>query len=149
MGLFSGLMGKGTAGPLDAGSGVMIPIVAGMLADGSIDDDEIRQIRSICAWSPIYARNSVDRDTEIILKAIQLVEDIGAEAACERAREALSPALRETAFIFAVRMVFSDGHVGSKEEKVIESLAGWLALDPARARMLVEAVSIMQHPATA
>lgn len=149
MGLFSGLMGKGVDGPLDAGAAVMIPMVAGMLADGSIDDDEIRQIRSICVWSPIYARNSVDRDTEIILKAIRLVEDIGPASACEKAREALSPALRETAFIFAVRMVFSDGHVGQKEEKVIENLAVWLSLDAARARMLVEAVSIMQHAATA
>lgn len=145
MGLFSGLMGRGADTSLDVGTAVMIPMVAGMLADGSIDDDEVRQIRSICVWSPIYARNSMDRDTEIILKAIRLVEDLGAQSACEKARDFLSPGLRETAFISAVRLVFSDGHVGQKEQRTVENLVGWLAIAPERARMLVEAVSIMQH----
>ena len=144
MGLFSGVSGR-TAVSLDVGTAVMIPMVAAMLADGSIDDDEVRQIRSICVWSPVYARNSADRDTEIILQALRIVEDIGPEAACARARDFLSPALRETAFISAVRLVFSDGHVGQKEEATIESLVSWLNIDATRARMMVEAVAIMQQ----
>jgi uncharacterized membrane protein YebE (DUF533 family) len=149
MGLFSGLLGKSADAPLDVGSAVMIPMVAGMLADGSIDDDEVRQIRSICVWSPIYAKNTMERDTDIIMKSIRLVQDLGAEVACNKARDFLSPALRETAFISAVRLVFSDGHVGHKEQHTVEQLVGWLGLDQARARMLVEAVAIMQNPATA
>ena len=149
MGLFSGLLGKGADTTLDVGTAVMIPMVAGMLADGSIDNDEVRQIRSICVWSPIYAQNTVDRDTEIINKSIRMVQDMGAETACSNARDFLSPALRETAFISAVRLVFSDGRVGHKEQKTVENLVNWLGLDPVRARMLIEAVSIMQHPANA
>lgn len=147
MGLFSGLAGKGAGAgaALDAPTGVMIPIVAVMLADGAIDDEEVRQIRSICAWSPIYLANSMDRDTEIIMRAIRIVEDHGAEAACHKAREALSPGLRETAFVSAVRIVFSDGHVGAAEQRMIENLAQWLQIDSARARMMIETVSIMQH----
>jgi len=149
MGLFSGLLGRGADTTLDVGTAVMIPMVAGMLADGSIDDDEVRQIRAICIFSPIFARNSVDRDTEIIMKAIRIVEDQGAEIACGLAREFLSPALRETAFVNAVKLVFSDGHVGSKEQRTVENLDRWLSLGDGRARMLIEAVSIMQHGANA
>jgi uncharacterized membrane protein YebE (DUF533 family) len=149
MGLFSGLLGKGADTALDVGTAVMVPMVAGMLADGSIDDDEVRQIRSICVWSPIYARNSMDRDTDIIMKAIRLVDDLGAQGACEAARDFLSPALRETAFISAIRLVFSDGHVGQKEQRIVEQLVSWLAIAQERSRMLVEAVSIMQHTAEA
>lgn len=148
VGLFSGLRGRGVDS-LDLSTAVMVPVVAGMLADGLIDDDEVRQIRSICAWSPIYIRNTVEQDTEIINRAIRMVEREGAEGMCRQAADLLSPALRETAFVFAVRLVFADGHVGSSEEKLVEQLAGWLSLDAARARSFVETVSVMQHSADA
>jgi uncharacterized tellurite resistance protein B-like protein len=148
MGLFSGLRGKGIE-TLDLQTAVMVPIVAAMLADGTIEDDEINQIRSICSWSPIYARNTRDQGTEIILRAIKHTKGDAAESMCRQVAELLSPGLRETAFIFAVRMVFSDGHVGQSEEKLIENLVVWLELDGARARSFVETVSVMQHTADA
>ena len=145
MGLFSGLRGRGADSSLDISTAVMVPIVSAMLADGVIDDEEVMQIRSLCAWSPIYARNSREQDTDIILRAIRLVEDRGIEEMCRNAAGVLSPGLRETAFIFATRMVFADGHVGAKEQQMLEALTGWLGIAQDRARMLVEAVSIMQH----
>jgi len=148
VGLFSGLLGKG-AEALDLQTAVMVPIVAAMLADGSIDNSEINQIRSICAWSPIYARNAVEQDTNIILRAIRFVEQEGAETMTRKAAELLSPALRETSFVFAVRMVFADGHVGRSEEELVERLTDWLSIDAIRARNFVETVSVMQHSANA
>lgn len=148
MGLFSGLRGKG-AEALDVSTAVMVPMVAAMLADGEMDDSEINQIRSICVWSPIYARNTRDQDTNIILRAIKRIKDAGTEPMCREAAELLSPGLRETAFVFAVRMVFADGNVGQSEEKLIEQLSGWLSLDSGRARSFVETVSVMQHTADA
>lgn len=149
MGLFAGLFGKGADVGLDVSTAVMVPMIAAMLADGDIADEEIRQIRSICVWSPIYARNSGDQDTDIINRAYRLIKDNGAQMMCEMARDTLSPALRETAFIFAVRMVFSDEHLGQAERAFIEQLVVWLGLTEDRSRMLVEAVSIMQHTAAA
>lgn len=148
MGLFSGLLGKG-AEALDVQTAVMVPIVAAMLADGEIEDSEIGQIRSICVWSPIYARNSPDRDTEVIRRAIRRVQQDRVEHMCRAAADLLSPALRETSFVFAVRMVFADGHVGVAEETLIERLTEWLDVDGARARGFVETVSVMQHTADA
>ncbi len=145
MGLFSSLRGKGSSRELDVGTAVMIPMVAAMLADGSIDDDEIVQIRSICLISPIYANNSRDRDTEIIKKAINLVEDEGPEAMCSKAAQALSAELRETALAFAVMMVMSDGHVGAKEEKLIDGIVGWLSVDHQRAEMIIQVAAILRN----
>ncbi|HEX8301477.1 tellurite resistance TerB family protein [Sphingomonas sp.] len=145
MGLFSSLMGSAAVPTLDKSTAVMIPMVAAMTSDGDIDDDEIRQIRSICVWSPIYAHNSMDQDTDIILRAIRMIKDLGAEAMCVRAGELLSPALRETAFCFAVRLAFADGFVGTKEQDFVERLMGWLAVDPARAQHVVEVITMMQH----
>ncbi|RYD98133.1 MAG: hypothetical protein EOP61_15890 [Sphingomonadales bacterium] len=149
MGLFSNLMGRGLDAEVDKSTAVMIPMVAAMAADGNIDDDEIAQIRSICVWSPIYATNSRDQDTQIILRALRLVGDHGAEAACTKAAEVLSPALRETSFCFAARIVFADEHVGLREQKFLEDLIPLLGLDAGRARQIVEVVSIMQHPLNA
>jgi len=148
VGIFSGLRGTSSEA-LDVSTAVMVPIVAAILADGSVEDSEIDQVRSICAWSPIYARNTREQDTDIIVRAIRLVEGEGREAMCRKAAEALSPALRETAFAFAVRMVFADGHVGSAEEALIEQLVQWLSIDGARARSFVEVISTMQHNASA
>lgn len=147
MGLFSGLRGKGVDQSLDVSTAVMAPVVCAMLADGNVDDDEIRQIRSLWVWSPIYARNSAEQDEEIILRALHFVDENGAEAVCRRAATVLSPGLRETAFIFATRVVFADGFIGAKEQEAISAIAGWLEIDERRARTMVEFVSIMQHTA--
>lgn len=143
--LFSGLKGRSSSAALDAGTAVMIPMVAAMLADGSIDDDEISQIRSICLLSPIFAHNTRDRDTEIIIKAIRLIEDDGSQTMCEKAAQALSPALRETAVAFAIMMVMSDGHIGRKEEELIDNVIKWMAVDGDRAEMIAEVCTMLRN----
>ena len=145
MGLFSGLRGKGVDESIDIPTAVMLPMIAAMTADGDVDDDEVRQIRSICVWSPIYARNTKDQDTQIILRALNLVNDQGADAMCAKAAEVLSPALRQTAFCFAARIVFSDEHVGARERELLERMVAILGIGDERARQIIEVVSIMQH----
>lgn len=144
--LFRGLRGKGTDEALDGPAAVMIPLVAAMLADGRVAPDEVNEIHSICAASPIFERNSRFENEYLIEHATRVIEDLGAEQACRRAHAALSPNLRETAFVHAVRVIFSDGHVGGLERQVIDQMTGWLEIDPQRARMMVEVVSIMRHP---
>lgn len=145
MGLFSKLSGRGAPKELDVPTAVMVPTVAAMLADGQIDDDELVQIRSIFVLSPIFASNSRERDTEIILKAVRLIEDDGPKAMCERAKAVLSPELRETSLAFAIMMVMSDGHIGHKEEQLIDDLVSWLEIDGNRAEMIAEVCAIMRH----
>ena len=134
---------------IDVPTAVMIPIVAAMLADGRVEPEELLQIESVCASSPIYERNSSAENDYIISRAGKLIQDHGLDGACQRACQCLSPALRETAFVHAVRVIFSDGYVGQLEREVIDKMISWLEMDRERARMMVDVVSVMQHTAIA
>jgi uncharacterized tellurite resistance protein B-like protein len=147
--LFSGLRGKGVEADLDLSTSVLIPMVAAMLADGRVEEEELQEIHLVCETSPIFQRNSLPQNDLLIARATKIIEDIGIGAACERARQSLSPALRETAYVHAMRVIFSDGHVGQLEREVADNMIEWLEIDRDRARMMVEVVSIMQHPSTA
>lgn len=147
--LFGGLRGKGVDASLDAPAAVMIPLVAAMLADGRVDPDELAEIQAICAASPIFERNSRFENDYLVSYASKVIADVGVAEACRRSKQVLSPNLRETAFVHAVRVIFSDGHVGSLEREVIDGMTEWLEIDPQRARMMVEVVSVMCHPLSA
>ena len=130
---------------LDVRTAMMIPTVSAMLADGMVDDEEISQILAICMQSPIYLDSSSDEDLETVLLAVRLVINHGDREMCQRACERLSPALRETAFAFAVAIVCSDRLIEQKEEMLIERLVTWLALDSGRAKSIVSVVPILQR----
>jgi hypothetical protein len=147
--LFAGLRGRGATEQLDTQTAVMIPIVAAMLADGRAEPEELREIQDICACTPVFERNSREENQFLIFRATKIIEDDGLPAALERATATLTPALRETAYVHAVRVVFSDGYVGKLEKDLLEQMTEWLRIDRDRARMMVEVVSIMHHPSTA
>jgi uncharacterized tellurite resistance protein B-like protein len=147
--LFAGLRGRGNELNLDPATAVMVPIVAAMLADGRVEEEEVLQIEAICATSPIYERNSVTDNERLINHVTRMIEDQGMEKMCRAAAQILSPALRETAFVYAAKVIFSDGYVGQIEREVMESLFTWLEIQDDRARVLVDVVSVMQHPLTA
>lgn len=147
MGLFSGF--RKDEGRLSISTAAMIPCIVAIMADGSVEDDEIRQLRSICAHSPLYARNSVDEDTAIIGKACQLVADSDNEEICRRAAEVLGPGLSETAFCFAVRLIFSDGYVGTRETALLEAMVDWLGITVDAAQALFRATDIFYRGAPA
>lgn len=149
MKLFAGLRGQGADAELDTPAAVMVPIVAAMVADGRIDDDELEYIHFICGSTPIFERNSKADNEYLINRSMRLIEDHGIEGMCRKAANLLSPALKETAFVHAASVVFSDGHLGRLEKETIENMIAWLEINPERARMFVEAVSVMRHPATA
>lgn len=149
MSLFSGFTGSGGQEAFDTHTAVMAPIVAAMLADGRVEQGELRQIRSICASSPIFARNSEAENEFLVSRCVQIIEDVGLAEACSKAAAALSPALRETAFVHALRVVFSDGYVGPLEREVTEQMMDWLRIDHDRARVMTDIVSVMQHPVEA
>ncbi|WP_298747678.1 tellurite resistance TerB family protein [uncultured Brevundimonas sp.] len=127
----------------------MTLIVAAMLADGRVEEEEVLQIEAICATSPIFDRNSSSENERLITQTTRMIEDQGIEKSCRAAAAILSPALRETAFVYAAKMIFSDGYVGKAERDVIDSLIQWLEIQPDRARTLVDVVSVMQHPVNA
>ena len=146
---FAGNAGAGSGSEVDVQTALMIPLVAAMLADGRVEEDELLEIYAICGASPVFDRNTKAETEALISHVTRLVQDEGLEKACGMARETLSPNLRETAFVHAMRVIFSDGYVGKLEEQVTDQMTSWLQIDPARAKMMIAVVSVMQHPATA
>lgn len=145
MDLLAKLRGRNAESVDDVPTAVMTPIVAAMLADGRVDEAEVLHVETICATSPIFERNSSVQNERLILHVTRMVEDRGPEAMCKLAAQTLSPALRETAFVYALRVIFSDGYVGEVEREVVERLTDWLTIPEARAAVMIDVASVMQN----
>ena len=140
MGLFDSLRSAG-APTFDAQSSIMTIVLAAMKADGSIDDEEVVRLRTMCARSPIFAANSRERDDEIIAFADKVTEQFGV-ASIEMAVKNLKQELRETGFAFACEMVLADGMVSDAEERYLTNLATSLGIPNATLSALVLATIV-------
>jgi len=126
---------------------LMTIIVAAVKADGIVQREEVLRIQSICALSPIFARNSSEEDLTVIRFADNITSQLGDKAVLEAA-QALSPELRETAFAFATDMIAADGIVGADEEAFLTSLMHKLELPEDRGRWIVWVTMVRNRAAT-
>lgn len=140
MGLFDSFRAK-AAPQFDTQRAVMTIVISALAADGEVDDEEVARMRSMCARSPIFAKNSKQEDDRVIDFALAAVRQMGSDAIV-RASEALTPPLRETAFAFAVEIVMADGHVGRQEEAFIDQLAKLLEIDEGLARAVIGVTAV-------
>lgn len=120
---------------------IMTIVVAAVMADGEIADEEIGRIRSMCALSPIFAGNAHEQDMAVIRFAVNTVSQMKEEAVV-KAAEVLKPELRETAFAFACDMVLADGMVGQNEEAFLTSLMNVVGIPENSARSLIWATLV-------
>lgn len=144
---FAGLLGRSAGAELDTPTALMIPIVGAMLADGVVEEDELFQIDAVCAFSPIFERNASYENELLILRATRLIEDHGVARMCERAAAVLSPALRETAFAYAVKVIFADGRYGDIEQEVLGDIRRALRIESVRAEAIIDVISVMRRTA--
>lgn len=147
--ILADLLGRRSDTTLDIPTAVMIPLVGAMLADGRVEEEELFEIDAICAFSPLFERNSSYENELLIIRATHLIEHQGLEKMCEAAAAILSPALRETAFVYAVKVIFSDGQYGETEQAVLHQMRDWLQIAPQRAETMIDVISVMRHPASA
>ncbi len=140
MGLFDSFRSQVTPS-FNVQQAIMMIVVAAVMADGEVADEEIMRIRSMCSLSPIYANNSGEQDTAVIRFAANVFTQMGEQAITEAAR-VLHPELRETAFAFACDMVLADGLVGQKEEKFLTSLMNNLEISENSGKTLVWATLV-------
>lgn len=144
-GLFDGLKGKGMSERFDVPLAVMIPMVAMMWADEKKDETEGRTIYALCEASPIYANHSRSDVGKLIEQADGYRLELGDKGACTKAAEALSEPLRQTAFAFAMQVLFADGKVADTEKAETEKMAAWLGLEGSLPREILKVVSILNH----
>lgn len=145
MGLFDRL--KTAAVPtFDVQRAIMTIIVAAVKSDGQVSDDEIMRIRSICSGTPIFASNTSEQDTAVIVFADNVTGQLGA-AAIDHAATSLKQELRETAFALACDMVLADGIMGDAEDAFLTKLATRLDIAPQIIETLVTATIIRNRSA--
>lgn len=103
----------------------MTIVVAAVKSDGSVSDEEMYRIRSMCARSQIFADNSKEKDDAVIAFADSVTDQLGV-GSVDPAAAALPQELRETSFAFACDMVLADGIVSNREEQYLTGLAAKL-----------------------
>lgn len=149
MGLFSKL--RNMTKPNDSGiaAAVLVPSVSTMIADGEVNDAELLQLSNVCAFSPIFLPLGADAVMDM---AKDIIDDISREGhmpVIERAVAKLSPALRETALCYAMRIALADGHLDDGEKAALSATAGTMDVSVESFNKIFEVVVMMQRPETA
>ncbi|MEM6676610.1 MAG: tellurite resistance TerB family protein [Pseudomonadota bacterium] len=126
---------------------IMAPAVSAMLADGVPAAEEISQLSNLCLFSPIFAHLAPERLAEMVREIQSEIVDRGGRTVLEEAAATLPPALRETAFCFAVRIAMADGTIPANEEKALEVIAGILGLSGVTATTIYTVIAMLQRPA--
>ena len=128
---------------------VLTPAISTMIADGDISGFESTQIANLCAFSPIYGDVSRSDLDGMIEEVLEDIVNQGHPETIRRAGAALSPALRETALCFAMRIAMADGSINEDERETLVQTAEQLAIDPAIFDQILDVVTMMQRPAAA
>lgn len=129
---------------------VITPAVATMVADGSVSDAEMHQLINLVAFSPIFTPGVDPARVRPLIDEIQRdVERKGHQAMMRAAANALSPALRETAMCFALRVALADGRIEEGEKDALVAAAGCLQISRAVFDRIFEVVMMMQRGPTA
>lgn len=134
---------------LSIAQAILTPAIATMISDGEINKDEASQIANLCAFSPIYEKVDHGLLDSMIEHGINEVIVHGGEMAVRRACGSLSPAMRETALCFAIRIAMADGTINDKERHSLVETAVLLDIHSEIFEQILEVVAMMQRPAMA
>ncbi|MEM6680057.1 MAG: tellurite resistance TerB family protein, partial [Pseudomonadota bacterium] len=99
---------------------VLTAAISTMVADGAVDRIERKLLRDMLVPSPLFAGVSEGEIEAIQLEVLDAIEARGHQAVIAEASAALSPALRETALLFAMRIAFIDGVADQGEINSLE-----------------------------
>lgn len=146
MGLFDAFRAA-TTPSFNVQQAIMTIVVGAVKADGQVSREEVIRLRSMCSLSPVFAANTGEQDTAVISFADNVTTQMG-DQAVEKAIEALTPELRETAFAFACDMILADGVLGPDEEIFITKLAGKCAISDEVGRSIIYTTIVRNRSAS-
>lgn len=145
MGLFDKFTGRSSSdAPLDKAEGFAAIMLAVVAADGDISDEEAEDFTARAARMRLFADMSGSPFHKMIEKLCRILKRETPEDLIKRAVPALTPELRETAFVVAVDMVFADGSVEDEEKELVEKLQAELGISDDLAAKILD-VMILKH----
>jgi tellurite resistance protein len=154
MALFSKLRGTAASAPPvnsaeTAARGILSISFLAAAADGKIEEAEVLQIMSMCAYSPIFHAIGHKRTHEISAEVLKDLRSQGANALFESAKAVLSQPLRETALCFAIRASLADGYLDPSEKNTLAAMGDRLGVSADDFVQMFNVLAKLQRPATA
>ena len=144
MGIFDKVLGKKDQGPvsLDQREAFAAVCVASVAADGVIEREEVQRIVTNLVEKQLFRSHSLDDVLSLLNKVANLIQKRGPQPVLEAAAKALSPELRQTAFVMAADLVLADGVVEQKEKEFLEAFQKTLQIDDELALKAVEVMVV-------
>jgi len=134
------------ASPAEAFAAVAL---AAMACDGDLSVLEARSLRQQLEFRYPYRQLGDNGMAQLLDKLLQLLREQGWEALVQQAAPHLQPEQAETALAVAATLTQAD-HVESRAEvSFLHTLSAALAVEPERARMILDVVSILNRDSLA
>ena len=146
MGLFSKLRGAASKRDETIARSVLTPSVSTAIGDGELNEAELAQLGNVVAFSPVFFEYDGKGLAELIKSIIEEIQANGHDATIGKAIAALSPALRETALCFAMRIALADGKIEDGEKASLAQTAAHMEIPLERFQQIFDVVAIMQRP---
>lgn len=115
---------KARLSPADA---LMLIAIGACRADGALHPQELTHLRMLVHLNPLYA--AVDNVDRYIERWAAFSRDIGTQKSQELAIAKLSSPLRETAYAWAVDVVYADNKQKQPEHSFLQALRAKLGID--------------------
>ena len=128
---------------------ILIPSIGVMASDGRMDERELLQLNNVVSFSPIFSPLDGKTVTGLCSEILTSFKNRGARAVYAEAKAGLSPALRETAMCFALRIASADGRLDESEREALSYLAVEFEIPMETFEAMAMVLGMMQRPATA
>jgi uncharacterized tellurite resistance protein B-like protein len=144
MGLFDRLAGGSSDSPLNKQEGFAGILYTVIAADGHISDEEVDEFTARITRMKLFADLREGDFGRMLDKIRRTISKKGVASMLAESAAALSPELKETAFVVAVDMIFADGTVEDEEKSLVEHLQGTLGIPDSLAAQTLD-ISIIKN----
>lgn len=136
------LSGGGRPDTMNRQEGYIGMLLAIILADGHISNEEVIDFRSAVSKANILRGASQNFMTQAIDKCLRIHNSRGMEELVRMSAEGLTPEMYEGVFANACDMVFSDGNVAAPEVAVMDKIKHHLKISDEFARDCAEVLKL-------
>lgn len=131
-------------------TGLLTPSVYAMICDGQKQEAELLLLFTTLVMSPAFE----GEDPAAFFSHVDAIErrlapPAAAQKVIAEAIEPLSPALRETSYAFAMRMIYADKTLHMAELELAEHLHEWMDVKPQLAKQIRDTMAIIARPPSA
>ena len=124
---------------------LMMVAMCASASDNKPSQEEINRIVSLAMGHPMFHEEDVDTLNRKVDRMLHLLLKLGISKSIELARKPLTPELKETAFAWAVYVVFADGWIDDGEKHFLENLMSQFNIDNDVAKKIIEVTQIINR----